>query len=77
MAERTIPEPHEDEITVEKVAMRFQVSNSGLDWDNPKVQKLVEQVVASNAQKAAEIRWLRNMIHDPSALEVFLEMRNG
>jgi len=69
---RTIPEPTEDEITVARVAMRFTVAQTALDWDDPEVQRLVDLVVASSAQRAAEIRWLRNMTHNPERLEAFL-----
>lgn len=65
MSERTIPEPTDTDQAMARSGMRFSVQRAGLDWDDPKVQDFVEQVTRVQAQMSAEIRFLRNIIHDP------------
>lgn len=65
MGERTIPEPTDTDIAMQTSALRFSVERAGLDWDDPQVRDLAIQCIKVQAQMNAEIRFLRNIIHDP------------
>jgi hypothetical protein len=64
MADRVIPMPHQDEISVARTAIGVQAERFGLDVSDPKFQEFMEHEVTVKAQMMAEIRWLRNMMHD-------------
>lgn len=64
MSERTIPEPHEDELMTSLFGISNQAQRFGLDLEDPNVQGFVEHMAKVKAQMMAETRWLRNIINN-------------
>lgn len=62
----TIPQPNHNDISNAQITVKNMVSRSGLNSDDPGVQRLVDDTVAVLAQQTAEIRWLRNIVHEPN-----------
>lgn len=77
MTSRTIPEPSQDEVTIARTAVTNQAGFAGLDVQSEQMTAFLNSLAAVQAQHMAEIRWLRNMTHDPNALEAFLAARRA
>lgn len=76
MPGRTIPPPSEGEVHIARESIMNQARAHGLTLGETTLT-FIESQVEVKAQLMAEIRWLRGMIHDPSALAEFLEQRGG
>ena len=63
MGARTIPEPHPDEVDSARFAIQCSMERTNLDPDDEKFAAFIEEQVAVKSQMAAEIRWLRNILH--------------
>jgi hypothetical protein len=60
---RTIPKPSNAQFSVALSGLIFQAKQHGLDTTDPKVNAYLNNIAEFNAQKEAEITWLRNILH--------------
>ena len=67
MAARTIPEPNEHHINNARFALMWQASRLKLDVDTPEMQEFINLIINVQAQQAAEIDWLRKILHNQIA----------
>lgn len=63
MAARTIPAPHEHEVELARFAITSSAVDCGLDVSDPRVAAFIDNQVDCAAQRAAELRWLNNIVH--------------
>lgn len=63
MAIRTIPEPTNTDFAVALTGVKNLADTSGLAIDHSGLQPFLVAQAELVAQQAAEIRWLRNIIH--------------
>lgn len=68
MSDRSIPEATAADVEVNTFAVRLSAVSAGINPDHPDVARFLEREVEVRAQKDAEIRWLREMIHDPERM---------
>lgn len=66
MAERTIPEPHPDELMTARIGAKNRALRAGLDISDPAVEKMINLTAEVHANSSAEIRWLRNLLNNRS-----------
>lgn len=58
-------EPNQNEIELAKFSTENFATHCGLDLNDPKVRKFVDNCIANKAQDAAWIRFLQNIVHKP------------
>lgn len=65
MPEETIPKPHPDEVMTAQIGCKNRALRAGLDISDATVQEFIKLNAEVEATRAAEIRWLRNLLHTP------------
>ena len=60
---KTIPPPHPHEYSAALTGLRTQARAHGLDLNDLATHTFILHQAEVIAQRAAEIRWLRNIIH--------------
>ena len=64
MSDRTIPEASQDEFSSALRGLHTQAKAHGVDTSSHDVNAFLAHVAEVEAQSAAEIRWLRNLLNN-------------